>query len=65
MFSLLAQAGWLDHSLATTMSKVVGLRNILVHGYADVDLAVVRDVVEHRLGDIDDFIAAIRSGLNS
>jgi uncharacterized protein YutE (UPF0331/DUF86 family) len=32
-----------------------------VHGYDDVDLAVVRDVLEHRLVDLEAFVAAIRA----
>jgi uncharacterized protein YutE (UPF0331/DUF86 family) len=31
---------------------MVGFRNVLVHGYQDVDKAVVRDVVENRLNDL-------------
>ena len=26
-------------------------RNVLVHGYQDVDLNIVRDILEHRLHD--------------
>ena len=39
---------------------MAGFRNVLVHGYVAVDLAIVRDVVEHHLGDLDAFVAAIR-----
>jgi uncharacterized protein YutE (UPF0331/DUF86 family) len=39
----------------------VGFRNVIVHGYDTVDLAVVRDVVEHRLGDLLSFVAVIRA----
>ena len=39
---------------------MVGFRNILVHGYDDVDLDVVRDVLGHRLGDLEAFVATIR-----
>jgi uncharacterized protein YutE (UPF0331/DUF86 family) len=34
-----------------------------VHGYAEVDPKIVRDVVEHHLGDLDAFVAAIRTRL--
>jgi uncharacterized protein YutE (UPF0331/DUF86 family) len=63
LFDLLVRAGWLDRECGTTMSRMVGFRNVLVHGYDDVDLAVVRDVVEHRLDDILAFVAAIRPRL--
>lgn len=39
---------------------MVGFRNILVQGYDTVDLAIVRDVVERRLGDLTEFVAIIR-----
>jgi uncharacterized protein YutE (UPF0331/DUF86 family) len=61
VFSLLAQAGWFDAALRDTLTRMVGFRNILVHGYDDVDLAVVRDVLEHRLVDLEAFVAAIRA----
>jgi uncharacterized protein YutE (UPF0331/DUF86 family) len=37
-----------------------GFRNILVHGYAEVDVNVVCDVLDHHLPDFDAFVAAIR-----
>lgn len=36
-FRLLADAGMLDADLATTLGGAVGFRNVLVHGYAEVD----------------------------
>jgi uncharacterized protein YutE (UPF0331/DUF86 family) len=65
LFHLLAQAGWIDGSTAETMFKIVGFRNILVHGYASVDLGVVRDVVEHRLGDLIGFVEAVRRRMHA
>lgn len=43
-FRLLSDAGIIDGVLATTMVAAVGFRNVLVHGYAEVDEA---RVVEH------------------
>ncbi len=43
-FLSLADAGLLERELATVMAGAVGFRNILVHGYAEVDDA---RVVEH------------------
>ena len=39
---------------------MAGLRNILVHGYLAVDPAIIRDVVEHHLGDLLAFADTIR-----
>jgi uncharacterized protein YutE (UPF0331/DUF86 family) len=65
LFSLLAKAGWIDAPLADALRSAVGFRNVLVHGYASVDVGVVRDVVEHHLGDLDAFIARVRERLES
>lgn len=62
-FDLLHRHGWLNEEQAQTMRSIVGLRNILVHGYQSVDLTILRDVVEHRLDDLLDFVKAIRSHL--
>lgn len=63
LFDLLERAGWMPPSLAGTLRNMVGFRNILVHGYDDVDLAVVRDIVEHRLDDLLQFVAVVRNRL--
>ena len=63
MFQLLAKAGWLETKLAGSMKDATGFRNVLVHGYLSVDLAIVRDVVENRHGDLLDFVAVIRARL--
>jgi uncharacterized protein YutE (UPF0331/DUF86 family) len=42
---------------------MAGFRNVLVHGYAAVDPAIVRDVVDHHTGDLLAFAAAIRARL--
>lgn len=63
VFALLAHGGWIDAVLHDSLSRMAGFRNILVHGYDDVDLQIVRDVVAHRLGDLDAFVAAIRRRL--
>lgn len=63
VFALLARGGWIDAVLHDSLSRMAGFRNILVHGYDDVDLEVVRDVLTHRLGDLDAFVEAIRRRL--
>jgi len=49
LFDLLARNGWLDEPEAALLGNMVGFRNILVHGYGDVDLSIVRDVLENHL----------------
>ena len=64
LFELLERAGWLTPELRTEFARMAGFRNVLVHGYVAVDAAIVRDVLEHRLGDIESFVESIRRGLD-
>jgi uncharacterized protein YutE (UPF0331/DUF86 family) len=63
LFDLLGQAGWLSSHDAAVLSNMVGFRNILVHGYGDVDLAIVGDVVQNHLEDLLGFVATIRNSI--
>jgi uncharacterized protein YutE (UPF0331/DUF86 family) len=61
LFDLLRRDGWIAEELAAALRRMAGFRNVLVHGYDDVDLRVVLDVVVNRLGDLEAFVAAIRA----
>lgn len=63
LFDLLARGSWLEPEVVGALRGMVGFRNVVVHEYDDVDLAVVRDVVEHHLDDLVAFVAAIRKKL--
>jgi uncharacterized protein YutE (UPF0331/DUF86 family) len=58
-FAILAGAGLLDPGTADAMARMVGFRDVAVHAYRDLDLAVVRAIVEHRLGDLLAFSKAM------
>ena len=60
LFDLLGRHGWLSPVLADVLRDMGGFRNVLVHGYAEVDVNVVRDVLDHHLPDFEAFVAAIR-----
>lgn len=60
LFRLLGRRGILSTDLVEVLEEAAGFRNVLVHGYDDVDLGIVRDVVEHRLDDLLAFVAEIR-----
>jgi len=60
LFDLLAQSVLLEPSLADRLGDMAGFRNVLVHGYTDVDLGVLREILAHRLVDLEDFIDAMR-----
>lgn len=65
LFSFLVQAGWLDEELAACLRSAVGFRNVLVHGYTNVNPQIVREVLEHRLADIERFCAVVRGRLKT
>ncbi len=61
----LAQLAKLDGQLAARVSeqrRIVAFRNILIHGYADVDDRLVWDVVEAKLPLLRREIEALLSG---
>ncbi len=60
LFTLLAGARWISGELAEALGRAVGLRNILVHGYEQVDLRILEDAVRHRLGDLLEFVEQVR-----
>jgi uncharacterized protein YutE (UPF0331/DUF86 family) len=65
LFERLGEAGLVDPDLARRLGDMAGFRNVLVHGYTEVDLGIVRDVVANRLGDLDAFLKTVRALLPS
>ena len=65
LFDLLRRAGWIGEPQCATLRKMAGFRNLVVHGYMAVDLAIVRSIVERNLDDLLAFATAIRTKLNA
>lgn len=63
LFTLLANHGWLDPKRAETLTAMAGFRNILVHGYQRVDLAVLHDILDNHLNDLLGYVGSIRARL--
>jgi uncharacterized protein YutE (UPF0331/DUF86 family) len=63
LFEFFERHGWIDPGLGRSLRAAVGFRNVLVHGYASVDKAVVKDVVQNHLEDLLAFSAAVRARL--
>jgi uncharacterized protein YutE (UPF0331/DUF86 family) len=63
LFLLLERDGWIAPELRGRLADMAGFRNVLVHGYNDVDLAIVRDVLTNHLGDLARFAACITQKL--
>lgn len=59
MFSLLQEAELIDAQLSDRLQKMTGFRNIAVHNYQKLDLAIVQHLIEHRLSDIQAFSSAM------
>lgn len=58
LFERLGEAGQLEPSLAERLAVWARFRNVLVHGYVELDLAIVHATLREDLGDIDEFMAA-------
>ncbi len=63
VFRLLERAGIVAADLGGRLEQMAGFRNVVVHLYQEVDLGIVRDVVENRLDDLLEFVADIRRRL--
>jgi uncharacterized protein YutE (UPF0331/DUF86 family) len=63
LFLLLERDGWIAPELRGTLADMAGFRNVIVHGYDDVDLMIVRDVLTHHLDDLARFAACITQKL--
>jgi len=61
LFDLLCANGWLDPELSGMIQRMIGFRNIVVHGYQHLNPIILQDLVVHRLDDLLAFTSAIRS----
>lgn len=62
-FRLLGDHGMIDDELATRLGRAAGFRNVLVHAYAELDLARVHDAAVQAPDDLLAFLAALRDRL--
>ncbi|MEW5740763.1 MAG: DUF86 domain-containing protein [Myxococcota bacterium] len=61
----LAELGVLTPAFASSLRPLAGFRNVLVHGYLGVDLAIVHGVLTSKLEDFARFAEAVRSHLRA
>lgn len=57
-FSMLAEAGALTPDVADRMKRMVGFRNIAVHDYRAIEVPILTQILQHRLGDFEGFLRA-------
>jgi uncharacterized protein YutE (UPF0331/DUF86 family) len=53
----------LENALADRLCAMAGFRNLLVHGYAEVDPTRLRDISQRSTPDLLAFVTAIRARL--
>ena len=61
----LGRLGVLDPEFARQFRNVAGFRNVLVHGYMDVDLDLLHQLLHERLGDFESFAACVEAYLKN
>lgn len=62
-FTILAEGKVIPYDFAEKISPVVGLRNILVHGYEKVDKGLFVDSFQKNKQDFDEYLRTINSFL--
>ena len=55
VFALLAQSGWIDQTLADSMKRMVGFRNVAVHDYQTLQLSITLNIITEHLGEFSEF----------
>jgi uncharacterized protein YutE (UPF0331/DUF86 family) len=60
---MLADLGVLPPDFAARLRGIAGFRNVLVHGYLEVDLARVHQVLNERLDDFTEFARLVQEYL--
>lgn len=56
-YERLVRAGIIDQGLSDRLMRMVGFRNLAVHQYQKLDIAIVRAVIEKSLDDLLEFSA--------
>lgn len=64
LFAIIGRHGWTHGVDLDVLSNMAGFRNVLVHGYADVDARILRDIVDNHLDDLIQFAAGVREKLS-
>jgi uncharacterized protein YutE (UPF0331/DUF86 family) len=59
MIYLLEENGYIDSGLARKMTRAVGIRNLILHEYAKLDLEQVLDTGKKDIQDLYDYLRSI------
>lgn len=61
-FLILAREQVISADLGDRLARMVGFRNVLVHRYQELDIAIMRSVIEMRLDDLLEFARMVLDG---
>ena len=64
VFTLLAQAGWIELILADQMKRIVGFRNIAVHDYQPLQIPITVNIIEKHLDEFLEFSKVVLLKMN-
>jgi uncharacterized protein YutE (UPF0331/DUF86 family) len=62
-FVLLEKNKIIEHELSEKLKKMVGFRNIVVHEYEHINIDILGNIVQHHLGDLEEFYTIIIKNL--
>ena len=65
VFNRMAEASILDPEFARSIRGMAGLRNLLVHEYAEIDEARILEYARQRLSDFEEFESQVRRFLKA
>jgi uncharacterized protein YutE (UPF0331/DUF86 family) len=61
VFTLLAQANWIDTTLADSLKRMIGFRNIAVHDYQSLQMPITLNIITQHLDEFLLYSATIIS----
>lgn len=64
IFPILAKEKIINKELSENLVKIAGMRNILVHGYTEIQRDKVYNAIKNNLGDLEEFVAQIQRFLD-
>jgi uncharacterized protein YutE (UPF0331/DUF86 family) len=64
-FTILRDAGVIGSELCQRLEAMVGFRNIAVHQYQQLDVNILKRIISEHLGDLEQFVTAIKANLKA
>jgi uncharacterized protein YutE (UPF0331/DUF86 family) len=63
-FQILEKNNIINSGLCLKMTKMTGFRNIAVHDYQQLDIAVLKGILVNNLHDLEDFIEVVSESIS-